>query len=30
MLELNFSGWLPVKSSEENGYDIATKAFFTK
>ena len=25
MLELNFSGWLPGKSSEEKGYDIATK-----
>jgi len=27
MLKLTVTGWLPV-SSEENGYDIAIKAFF--
>ena len=26
----NFSEWLPVKSYDENGYDIAMKAFFTE
>jgi hypothetical protein len=28
MLELTFSGWLLVKGSDENGYDVAIKAFF--
>jgi hypothetical protein len=30
MLELTFSGWLSVKGYDENGYDIAIKAFFSE